>query len=337
MGKESNKFGNALKSYLINYLPLVKGYCSNTVKSYRDTFKLFIEYFNDICPNTEIEIEIITNDLIIGFLIYLESVRKNSIKTRNLRLAAIHSFFTYLSIKFPEYYINTQKILSVKFKRAPNKNINYFEKEEMEAIFESIDIQKSNGKRDYLLLSIMFNTGGRVQEILNISPCCIHLEKPSYIQIYGKGRKDRMCPIWPQTRKLIEDYFTKNNIEKSSKNPLFTNNSGLQLTRSGVNYMLKKYFTKAINKCPTLKYKKMHPHCIRHTTAMFLLKSGIDIVTISHFLGHESIETTNIYLVSDLTTKINAINILNMKIRKNKYKIEKTSELLTWLKTIDQI
>ena len=200
-----------------------------------------------------------------------------------------------------------QRILAVPFKRAGARVVDYLEFEEIQAIMAAIDRSGPDGQRDFVLLAAMFNTGARVQEILDLRPCDLQLERPFQVRLFGKGRKERICPLWPQTAHLIKAFLTEVGIDSGSRERLFRNHRGEPLTRFGVRYLLAKYCDQARLVAPSLSGKQLHPHSMRHSTAVHLLQSVVDLPTISHWLGHASINTTNRYAKVDLQMKRRAI------------------------------
>jgi site-specific recombinase XerD len=185
--------------------------------------------------------------------------------------------------------------------------VEYLEVEEMRALLAAPDTQTSAGRRDRALLLAMFNTGARVQEILDVRPCDLQLERPLQMRLRGKGRKERFCPLWPQTAEVLASLIRESRLDVDATQPLFRSGRQRPLTRFGVRYLLRKYVQCARATAPTLSAKRVHPHTLRHTTAVHLLQAGVDLVTISHWLGHASVETTNRYAAVDLEMKRAAI------------------------------
>jgi integrase len=203
--------------------------------------------------------------------------------------------------------LQCQRILGIPFKRARSRPIEYFEYDEIQAVLAAVDRTTADGRRDYTLLAAMFNTGARVQEILDLRPCDLQLVKPLQVRLVGKGRKERLCPLWPQTAELLSSLLSESGMDPRSTEPLFRNHRGEPLTRFGVRYLLAKYCDRARASTPTLAAKRLHPHSMRHSTAVHLLKAGVDLTTISHWLGHASVNTTNRYVTIDLEMKREAI------------------------------
>jgi site-specific recombinase XerD len=273
-------------------------------------------------------------DHVIAFLTHLEEVRKNGATTRNVRLAAIHAFFRYVGSYHPEHLDRVQRILSIPFKRARQRAIQYLERDEIEAILSRISQRSRDGRRDYTLLSTMFNTGARVQEIVDLRACDLQLIRPFQIRLFGKGRKERFCPIWPQTARLVRDYCNERQIDLRSDARVFVNHRGEQLTRFGVRYILAKHLARARPHMSTLTRKRLHPHSMRHSTAVALLNSGVDLTTISQWLGHSSPNTTNRYATIDLETKRRAIARVKPVAHRGASRWRRNQSVLDWLEEL---
>jgi site-specific recombinase XerD len=256
---------------------------------------------------SQLTVEHLGVEAVTAFLQNLEVGRKNLVSTRNVRLSAIHSFFRYLGGHYPEHLEQAQRILSVPFKRTGTRAIEHLDFEEIQAVLKSIDIAVGNGRRDLALLSLMFNTGARVSEVVGHQTGDLRLTVPCSVLLRGKGQKERTCPIWPETARLLEKLIEQHALPRGQAAPLFLNDRGDRLTRFGVRLILKKYVEKAALRRPSLKQKRLHPHSIRHSTATYLLRSGVDLSTIAHWLGHVSINTSNKYLSIDLEAKREAL------------------------------
>jgi len=304
-----NALAHTLQTFFANHLPRLRGMSPHTVHSYRDCFTLLLRFISakKRFKVTKLDIVDLNVNYVTDFLQMLEDERHNSITTRNVRLAAIHVFFSYLAGEYPEYLEHCQRILSIPFKRARSRQVEYLEHDEIQSVLASVDRASKDGERDYVLLITMFNTGARVQEILDLKVCDLQLIKPYHARLVGKGRKERLCPLWPQTADLLQQLLNeRGNVLPDDH--IFLNHRRRQLTRFGVRYLLAKYCKIAGKNKPTLRSKRLHPHSMRHSTAVHLLKSGIDIVTISHWLGHTSINTTNRYANIDLDGVVHGNN-----------------------------
>jgi integrase/recombinase XerD len=303
-----NTLGHVLRGFFADHLPRVRGASPHTVRSYRDTFVLLLRFIATQKHRSvpELDVDHVGPQEVLDFLHDLEVERHNLAATRNVRLAAIHAFFRYCAAEHPERIEHCQRILAVPFKRTRSRLVEYLEFAEIQAVLAAIDRSTTDGRRDYALLACMFNTGARVQEIVALRVADLRLESPPHLRLFGKGRKERICPLWSQTADLLRALLAERS-QPPADQPLFVNHRAAPLTRFGVRYILAKYCTQARETMPTLATKRLHPHSMRHSTAVHLLRSGVDIVTISQWLGHASVTTTNRYATVDLEMKRKAI------------------------------
>lgn len=290
-------------------MPLTRGLSRHTVHSYRDAFTLLLRFLEARhgCHVVDLDLVHLAPEDLIAFLDHLEAGRQNGIATRNARLAAVHSFARFVATRHPEHLERCQRLLAVPNKRARVRVIEYLEAHELRAMLDAIDRSTVDGRRDHVLLLALFNTGARVQEILDVRPTDLQLERPFHVRLRGKGRKERLCPLWPQTAELFRRLVAETQLGDRSMERLFRNRRGEPLTRFGVGYLLQKYARLGNAAAPTLAKKRVHPHTFRHSAAAHLLQAGVDIVSICHWLGHASVETTNRYASVDLETKRAAI------------------------------
>jgi integrase/recombinase XerD len=304
-----NALGRALRGFFSEHLPMIRGLSRHTVISYRDALALLLRFLSARRerPVAELDLEHLVPDDVLAFLDHLETDRRNSAATRNARLAAVHAFARYVAAQQPEWVEACQRLLAVPFKRTHAPTVDYLEAKEVAAMLEAPDRRTPGGRRDHALLLTLFNTGARVQELLDLRPRDLQLERPFQARLRGKGGKERICPLWPQTVATLRGLVAERGTDLSSSEPLFRNRSGEPLTRFGVRYLLRKYAEAAQSAVPGLARKRVHPHTLRHSTAVHLLQAGVDLVTISHWLGHASVETTTRYAVVDLETKRAAI------------------------------
>ncbi len=306
---KTTDLATALQGFFRNYLSSIRGMSIHTIRSYRDSLKLLLRFLADEDERAIVNLSLgdVGSDKIIQFLDHLENRRGSSVSTRNIRLAAIHCFFRYVASAFPEHILKAQQILGIPFKRAMNREIEYMEFDEIDSVVKQIDRSTAYGRRDYALLLLMFNTGGRVQEIVDLVASDFHLLPPPSVRFFGKGRKERTCPIWKSTAEVLRRHFLDNNIDPRKAQVVFTNHTGTALTRFGVRYILTKYAQLAAAANPELGAKRLHPHSMRHSTAVHLLKSGVELNTIASWLGHASPNTTNKYATVDMDIKREAI------------------------------
>jgi integrase/recombinase XerD len=332
----SNQLAPAVRDFFADHLPRLRGTSPHTLQSYRDTFKLLLRFLSVEIKGhvASLDLQDFTPERVIRFLQHLEDTRKNTAATRNVRLAAVHSFFRYLATRHPERLVQCQQILGIPFKRARQRPVEYLEYDEIEAVLAAVDRSSSDGRRDYVLLVTMFNTGARVQEIVDLKPCDLQLQRPFHIRLFGKGRKERICALWPQTAQIVKAFLSERQVPFDDRAPLFRNHCGRPLTRFGVRYILAKYCCRAKVKMPTLISKRLHPHSMRHSTAVYLLQTGSDLVTISQWLGHASVNTTNRYTTVDLEMKRKAIEKAKSPGRTRPASWRKNPSILEWLESL---
>ncbi len=244
--------------------------------------------------------------MVTAFLDHLEANRSNSTQTRNNRLAALRAFFRYVAAQEPMLLARSQQICEIPNKRSPHKTIDYLEDEEMSAVLESIDPNSRNGQRDHALVLFLYNTGARVQEVVDLTLADLRLQTPYQVKLTGKGRKERRCLLWPETVTALQDYLNDRDGDPP-EGPVFLNANGIPITRFGIRYIVRRYAGKATKDCPSLKSKKVGPHTIRHTTATHLLQSGNDISVVKDWLGHADINTTHGYVEIDMKMKRKAL------------------------------
>jgi len=309
MSTAPNPLSRALREFFQDHLPKVRGMSPHTVTSYRGALVLLLRFVAQRCrcPVVELDFAQLSPDEILAFLRHLETERQNSAATRNARLAAIHAFARFAATRDPEHLELCQRILAVPFKRANQRIVEYLDADEMAALLAAPDRSVPDGRRDYALLLTLFNTGARVMELLGVRPSDLQLVRPLQILLRGKGRKERLCPLWPTTVETLRELLAERAVSPSATEQLFRSHRGEPLTRFGVRYLVQKHASAASSVVHTLAAKRIHPHVIRHTTAVHLLQAGVDLVTISHWLGHASVETTNRYAAVDLEMKRAAI------------------------------
>ena len=333
-----NTLAILLQKFFGSHLPIERGLSPHTIQSYRDAL-VFLLRFIATQKNrsaSTLDLEDLGREEIRSFLVYLEQKRNNCASTRNTRLSAIHSFFQFVAARHPDRLEHVQQILGIPFKKTGSRTTDYLEYDEIQEILSVIDRSKPKGRRDYALLATMFNTGARVQEILDLRACDLQLTKPFQLRLIGKGRKQRYCPIWPQTAQLLRHLCIEMQIDLKSEIRIFQNCKGAPLSRFGVRYILNKCLEHAQVSIPTLCSKRLHPHSMRHSTAVALLKSGVDLSTIGQWLGHSDLSTTNRYATIDLDMKRKAIASLKplQLQRSRKVPWHRDSTILEWLESL---
>ena len=296
-------FTKALTFYFSTYLPATCGVSPNTCNSYRDAFKLLLLYFQEEkgIPANRIELRMFNRNLVSDFLDWLEAQRKVTVTTRNQRLAAMKAFAHYVQYRNPEYLENCTDIITLRPKKHEKPVIPFLTEEELKALLAQPDPSTRHGLRDLTLLSLLYDSGARVQEITDLELKDIRLANPAMVTLTGKGRKARQVPLMKYTCKLLDTYIRNFNLESEPlTSPLFFNKKRQALSRYGVTYILKKYASQAELDGNA---KKISPHVLRHTKAMHLLRAGVNMIYIRDFLGHVDISTTEVYARIDAEMK----------------------------------
>ena len=296
-------FTKALTAYFSTYLPLTCGVSPNTCNSYRDAFKLLLLYFQEEkgVPANSIELRMLNRNLVSDFLDWLEAQRKVSGTTRNQRLAAMKAFAHYVQYRNPEYLENCTDIITMRPKKHEKPVIPFLTEDELKALLAQPDPSTRHGLRDLTLLSLLYDSGARVQEITDLQLKDIRLTNPAMVTLTGKGRKARQVPLMKETCTLLDTYIRNFDLNSEPLTaPLFFNKKGEALSRYGITYILKKYVSKAELDGSA---RKISPHGLRHTKAMHLLRAGVNMIYIRDFLGHVDISTTEVYARIDAEMK----------------------------------
>lgn len=330
-------FSRYLTDFFMKYLPHEKGASANTIAAYRDTFVLFITFMeSENIKVGKLMLEMINKETVVKFLDWIQSERNCSSSTRNARLAAIHSFFRYVQYQNPENLYGHQKILSIKAKKTEKLPMKYLTIDGITLLLQQPDVTAGRGRRDLALLSLMYDTGIRVQELIDLTPSTMRLDKPSTIRVTGKGNKTRIIPMLEQQVRLLKNYMEEHNLLEPHANmyPLFCNGRQEKLTRAGVDYILLKYAGMARKKNSKLIPEKISCHSLRHSKAMHLLQAGVNLVYIRDILGHVSVQTTEIYAKADSRQKREAIEKAYTDVKpKENPKWLVNDNLLDWLKS----
>jgi integrase/recombinase XerD len=333
MKQKVNLIGPLLQNFFVDFLVNQRRVSTQTLASYRDAFRLLLQFVREqkkIEPSA-VRVGDLNVELILSFLEHLERDRENSIRSRNQRLAAIRAFFRLIALRDPESVSQAAQVLAIPFKRTDRRVIKALSREEVEAILSVPDLTQWNGRRDHALLLTLYNSGARVSEVISLRCSQVHFGTSTFLQLHGKGRKERIVPLWPKTANILKAWFRE--LEGNEDSLAFPSVRGRPLTRNGVNYILQQAIASATEKQASLRDKRISPHSMRHTTAMHLLQSGVDISVIALWLGHESIETTHVYLEADLATKEHALKKL-APVGKEVSRFKATDEVLAFLATL---
>jgi site-specific recombinase XerD len=306
-----NAFSHCIVRFFQEYLPTLRGLSVHTIRSYRDALVLYLRFVaaHRQRPIERLDFEDLTATEVGHFLADLEETRGSSVTTRNVRLAALHAFARFAIGEHPEWMTELQRILAIPFKRGARREpVAYLEEAEVEALLKLSPDASAAERRDHALFALMFNTGARVQEVLDLTVGDIRLETPCQVRLCGKGGKIRCCPIWASMAKRLRELIEQKPKPVNPDSPLFTNRRGGKLTRFGVRYLLNKRIAACAAALPALGEKRIHPHSLRHTTAIYLLRSGVEFATVSQYLGHATLSTTMGYTHADLDTKRQALS-----------------------------
>lgn len=332
-------FAYHLTGFLTKHLPSVIGASRNTVLSYRDSFALLLRYCADVrgIRIEKLEISTLSRALIEGFLSWLETERACCATTRNQRLAAIHAFCKYMELEDPTRLHLYQQILAIPVKKAAAKAINYLSLDGVRAVLKAPDVRTLHGRRDMVLLSLMYDSGARVQEIADLIVSDLRLSDPPTIKLTGKGNKSRIVPLMKPTAQLLSQYLKENCLDSPSHgtDPLFSNRSHQELTRFGIRYILGKYVKLVQESTPGILPDVVSPHSLRHSKAMHLHQAGVNLVYIRDLLGHSSIQVTEIYAKTDSLMKRKALEAAYEETGGTSLPSwQQDSSLLAWLKSL---
>ena len=337
-------FAKYLTRFFTEYLVGERGASSHTIRSYSETFTLVLTYMDKVKAKAadRLTLNHFSKETVLGFLDWLEKNRECSNSTRNQRLAALHSFFRYMQYEDVKRLEQWQDILSIKVKKQGKRTaVHCLTVEGIKFLLEQIPVNTRAGRRNLALLSLLYDSGARVQELIDLTPASLHLIKPYYVTLLGKGCKKRIVPLQNEQVDLLMAYIKENRLDNLAYNqrPLFANNRGEKLTNSGVTYILNLYAKNARMLSPEIIPEKMSPHTLRHSKAMHLLQSGINLIYIRDILGHVSIQTTEVYARADSKQKREAleaayINIIPAQV--NEASWEKDSKLREWLKSFNK-
>jgi site-specific recombinase XerD len=333
--KPTNPFPGLLHAFFYERLVQQRNSSAHTVRSYRDTWRLFLRYAATRHKRAVAGLTLadLTASEVAGFLQHSEQERKVSIGTRNCRLAALRSFYGFVAEREPAAIAQCAQVLHIPTKKAPKPAPQYLESGEIDAILNQPDRKCLEGQRDHALLSFLYNTGARIQEALDVCPAAIRFDAPLCVHLFGKGRKERICPLWPETVALLKALLKRHPC--ADDEPLFVNRYGAPLGASGVRFKLTKYVQAAARTVPTLSAKKVTPHRFRHAAAVHLVAAGVDVTVIRCWLGHATLDTTNHYAQANLDTKRKALERLDpsSKIKKPP-RWRRDASVLAWLDSL---
>jgi integrase/recombinase XerD len=303
-------FSMHVSSFLTHYLAAQRNLSPNTIKAYRDVFTLLLRFCRDVrgIALERLSLAQIDASLVEAFLDHLANDRHVSIRTQNHRLAALHAFFRYVQAEVPERLLQSQQILAIPLRRHARPSVGYLTKEYLAQILAQPDLRARAGRRDAVLLSVLYDTGARVQELIDLNAGDVRLESPAQVRLMGKGRKMRAVPLMDATVDLLREHRREHGLDppEHADQPLFQNRQGGRLSRAGVRYLLQKY-VQAVRRDHPGFTQPVSPHSLRHTKGMHLLQSGVPLEIIRDFLGHVDVKTTEIYARANLEMKRRAL------------------------------
>ena len=303
-------FSVHMTGFLTHYLAARRNLSPNTVRAYRDAFTLLLRFCRDQrgIALERLCLKHIDVPLVEAFLDHLEVDRHASVRTLNHRLAALHSFFRYVQSEVPDHLLQCQRILAIPLRRQTRAIVGYLAKDDLARILAQPDLRRRAGRRDAVLLSVLYDTGARVQELIDLTAGDVRLEPPAQVRLFGKGRKMRAVPLMDATSGILGDHLRENCLQRPEKSeePVFQNRQGGKLSRWGVRYILDKHVRAARDADPGFT-QPVTPHTLRHTKGMHLLQAGVSLEIIRDFLGHEGVTTTQIYARANLEMKRKAL------------------------------
>ncbi len=305
----NSTLGAMLHAFFENHLRLQKGLRPASVKSYRDGLRLFLQFVakEAHCKISRLSLRDLTFQRVQGFLKHLETERHNHIRTRNHRLAALHTFFDYVATQAPEMISEAERIAAIPIKRVSRPETVFLERDEIDALFAKMPSDGQQSLRDRTLLLVLYNTGARVQEVAELRVANLGLDSSPKVHLHGKGDKWRVCPLWAKTANLLRQLLREQGIENAPNRPVFCSHSGHPLTRFGIYKIVRRHTQHLRTKRPDGKSRHISPHIFRHTAAVHLLESGVEVNVIRAWLGHATLDTTNRYAEINIQTKEEAL------------------------------
>jgi len=335
---KTNDFAWYLSSFLVKYLSGEKNMSKNTIASYRDAFRLFLlfcEKEKKISPD-RITLSSLTKELTVEYLDWLEQKRKCCLSTRNQRLSSVHGFLRYVQGQLPQNLFEIKRILAIPLKKSPKASVSYLTEEELKILFRQPDVKTKQGRRDLVLLALMYDSAARVAELVDLKVKDIRLVSPAVVTLNGKGGKVRQVPILGKTKELLSGYLEEHKRYPWPvaiyDTPLFYNQKHQKLTRWGISYILDKYIKMAKEDTGFNVNFRVTPHVLRHAKAMGMLKAGINLIYIRDFLGHSNIATTEIYARADSEMKRKALEESYKDLYTDEIpKWEEDENLMAWL------
>jgi integrase/recombinase XerC len=301
----ANTLPRLLQDFFRIHLVARRNLSQHTVRAYRDSLVLLLRFAAARTARNvaALDLNCLDSQTILAFLENLEITRGNAIRTRNARLAAIHSFFRYIATEEPAWAALCQAVLGIPVKRSVKPVVMCLAREEISYLLHTPDCSRPDGRRDAALLWFLYNTGARAQEVVDVRLPAVRFNSPAQVRLQGKGCKERLCPLWPETIERLCHMLRDRRTDEKADESLFLSATGHPLTRFGLRFIVRRCVARAAQSYPELAHKPISPHIFRHSTALHLLQSGVDLNVVRSWLGHSSIETTHAYMEIDMEMK----------------------------------
>jgi integrase/recombinase XerC len=317
-------------------LIVTRGVSPHTLRAYRDAIRALLMFAAERSGREVVWLTIddVARTTVLAFLENLERHRGNAAVTRNARLAALHALYRFIGAEDPASMAVCQQVLAIPYKRTPARSVTCLPRADVEHVLGAIDRSTPLGRRDVALLQFLYNTGARAQEVVDVRLPAVRLEAPAQVRLLGKGRKERLCPLWTETTDLLRSMLKDRRVDPADDRPLFVNANDRPLTRFGLRHIVRARVAAAAQSRPSLAKTRISPHTFRHTTALHLLQAGVELNVVRSWLGHASIETTHAYVEIDLQMKRTALEACQPPDLPNAPPIWTSPDLLTWLDTL---
>jgi site-specific recombinase XerD len=298
-----------IQGFFRRHLIVTRGVSPHTLRAYRDAIRALLMFAAERRGRdvAQLTIDDVARATVLAFLEHLETQRGNAAVTRNARLAALHALYRFICAEDPASMAVCQQVLAIPYKRTPARSVTCLARTDVEHVLGSVDRSTSLGRRDLALLQFLYNTGAGAQEVVDIRLPAVRVDAPAQVRLLGKGRKERLCPLWTETTDLLRRMLNDRRVDPADDRPLFVNANGRPLTRFGLRHIVRARVAAAARSRPSLAKIRISPHTFRHTTALHLLQAGVELNVVRSWLGHASIETTHAYVEIDLQMKRTAL------------------------------
>jgi len=325
-----------IQAFFRRHLIGTRGVSPHTLHAYRDAIRGLLRFAAARWKRAVVDLTLdeLGRGTVLAFLEHLEQGRGNAVVTRNARLAALHALYRFMAAEDPATLGVCQQVLAIPYKRTPSRPVTCLARAEVEHLLGAISRSTAHGRRDVALLQFLYNTGARAQEVVDVRLPAVRFEAPAQVRLLGKGRKERLCPLWPETIALLRAMLKDRGVRSDADVPLFVNATGRPLTRFGLRHIVRMRVAVAAVSRPTLSKVRITPHTFRHTTALHLLQAGVELNAVRSWLGHASIETTHAYVEVDLQMKRAALDACAPPQLKSQAPVWNAPDLLTWLEAL---